>query len=177
MYLLIKKRLTNMKISFLGACTLIICMSVTAHAAATDLHTPVPAADEFIDALKHQQFKEATAKFTPGLAQDSLTTERTLKKINESLGGFSTMHPISNLPDGESIKLEVPAYKTVAPKGHKYRQVRYASTASDGEPVFYELNLSADDTQPQVMSFGVHFPATNAHLTARAIYLVKLISP
>ncbi|WP_422994515.1 hypothetical protein [Undibacterium sp. SXout11W] len=118
-----------------------------------------------------------TAMFTPGQAQESLATERTLKKIDENLGGFSTMHPISHLSDGESIKLEVPALKTVAPKGQKFRQVVYASTASDGEPAFYELNLSADDTQPQVMSFGVHFPATDARLTARAIYLVKLISP
>ena len=166
-----------MKISFLGAFALSINMSVTAHAAAIDVPSPVPAADKFIDALKHQQFKEATAMFTPGQAQDSLATERTLKKIDESLGGFSTMHPILNLPNGESIKLEVPAHKTVAPKGHKFYQVRYASTASDGEPVFYELNLSADDTLPQVMSFGVHFPAADAHLTARAIYLVKLINP
>ena len=166
-----------MKINFIGACVLIISMSVTAHAVAADVPTPGSAADGFVDALKHQQFKDATAKFAPGLVQDSLSTERTLKKIDESLGGFSTMHPIANFPDGESIKLEVPAHKTVALKGHKFRQVRYSSTASDGEPVFYEINLSAEATPPQIVSFGVHFPTTDAHSTARALYLVKMISP
>ncbi|MFZ6689096.1 hypothetical protein ACO0K0_15245 [Undibacterium sp. SXout11W] len=166
-----------MKVSFLGACSLIICTSLTAHAAAIDIPTQVSAADKFIDALKHQRFKEATAMFTLSQMQDTLAAERMLKKIDEGLGGFSTMQPISNLPDGESIKLEVPALKTVAPKGQKFRRLRYTSTAGDGDPIFYELNISSDDTPPTVMSFGVHFPTADAHLTARAIYLVKLISP
>ena len=114
--------------------------------------------------------------FTPGQAQDSLATERTLKKIDESLGGFSTMHPIPTLLDGKSIKLEVPAHKIIVPKFQKFLQVRYASTASDGQPVFYELNLTADDAPLQVLSFGVHFPASDAQSTARANHLMSLIS-
>ena len=118
----------------------------------------------------------------PSFFQSSLASRPddravTLKKIDESLGVFSTMHSIPNLPEGESIKLEIPAHKTIAPKTQKFLQVRYASTASDGEPVFYELNLTADDTPPKVLSFGVHFPASDARSTARAIYFVRLISP
>lgn len=114
--------------------------------------------------------------FATGQAQDPLATEHALKKIDESLGGFSTMHPIPTLPDGKSIKFEVPAYKTTVPNAQKFRQVRYASIASDGQPVFYELNLTADDTPPQVLSFGVHFPASDAKSTARANHLVSLIN-
>lgn len=166
-----------MKFSLLGVSTFILCISCTAHAAATDVSSTAPAPNKFVDALQHQRFKEAVAMITPVQAQDSLATERTLKKIDESLGGFSTMHSIPNLPEGESIKLEIPAHKTIAPKTQKFLQVRYASTASDGEPVFYELNLIADDTPPKVLSFGVYFPASDARSTARAINFVRLISP
>lgn len=153
-----------------------LCISVTANAAAIGAPSPATAANKFVDALQHQHFKEAAAMFTPGQAQDSLATERTLKRIDESVGGFSTMHPIATLPDGKSIKLEVPAHKAIMPKVQKFLQVRYASTASDGQPVFYELNINADDTTAQVVSLGVHFPASDAQSTERANHLMSLIS-
>lgn len=165
-----------MNFSLPSVAALVLCISVTAHAAETGDLRPASTADKFVDALQHQHFKEAAAMFAPGQAQDSLATERALKRIDKSIGGFSTMHPIPTLPDGKSIKLEVPAHKIIAPKVQKFLQVRYASTASDGQPVFYELNLTADDTPPQVLSFGVHFPASEAQSTARANHLMSLIS-
>ena len=113
--------------------------------------------------------------FVPGQAQDPLTTERTLQRIGESLGGFTTLRPIPTLPDGETIKLEVPAHKIIVSKSQKFLQARYTSTASDGQPVFYEVNLTADVTPPQILSFNVHFPASGAQSTARANHLVNLI--
>jgi hypothetical protein len=162
-----------MKFSLPSIGALLLCMSVTAHAAETG--SPVAVAGKFVDALQHQHYKEAASMFAPGQAQDSSATERTLKRIDESLGGLSTMHPIPTLPDGKTIKLEVPGHRTSVAKVQKFRQVRYASTASDGQPVFYELNLTADDTSPQVLSFGVHFPAADPKSTARASDLVSLI--
>ncbi|MGZ5198295.1 MAG: hypothetical protein ACXWC4_00860 [Telluria sp.] len=163
-----------MKSSLLSVGALALCISVTAHATETSDLSSTSTAGKFVDALQHQHYKEAAAMFTPGESQDSSATERTLKKIDDSLGGLSTMHPIPTLPDGKTIKLEVPPRKTPAPKIETFRQVRYASTAGDGQPVFYELNLTAD-TPPQVLSFNVHFPASNAQLTARANHLLILI--
>jgi len=164
-----------MKFSLPSIGALLLCISVTAHAAETGSFSPVATAGKFVDALQHQHYKEAASMFAPAQAQDSSATERTLKRIEESIGGLSTMHPIPTLPDGKSIKLEVPAHKTIVSKGQRFLQVRYASTSSDGQPVFYELNLAADDTAPQVLSFGVHFPASDAKSTARANHLVSLI--
>ena len=113
--------------------------------------------------------------FAPGQVQDSSVTERTLKRIGESLGGLSTMHLIPTLPNGKTIKLEIPAHKTIVSKVQKFLQVRYASTATDGQPVFYELNLTAGETPTQILSFGVHFPASDVQSTARANHLVSLI--
>jgi len=154
---------------------LLLCISVTAHAAETGGLSPVATAGKFVDALQHQHYKEASSMFPPGQAQDSSATERALKRIDESLGGLSTIHPIPTLPDGKTIKLEIPAHKAVVSKVQKFLQVRYASTASDGQPVFYELNLTADNTPPQVLSFGVHFPASDKQSTERANHLVTLI--
>lgn len=164
-----------MKFSLPGVCAVMVCISVTAHAAVTGVPSPATTANKFVDALQHQHFKEAAGMFMPGQAQDSLATERALKRIDESLGGFATIRPIPTLPDGKSIKLEVPAHKAIVPDVQKFLQVRYASTASDGQPVFYELNLSAGDTPPQVLSFGVHFPASDAQSAARATHLMSLI--
>lgn len=164
-----------MKFSLSSIGALLLCISITAHAAEASSLSPVATAGKFVDALQHRHYKEAASMFAPGQAQDSSATERTLKRIDESLGGLSTMHPIPTLPDGKTIKLEVPAHRTMVAKVQKFRQVRYASTASDGQPVFYELNLTSDDTSPQVLSFGVHFPAADAQSTARANHLVSLI--
>lgn len=163
----------NFSLSSIGA--LLLCISITAHAAEASSLSPATTAGKFVDALQHRHYKEATSMFALGQVQDSSATERTLKRIGESLGGLTTMHPIPTLPDGKTIKLEVPTHRSVVAKVQKFRQVRYASTASDGQQVFYELNLTSDDTSPQVLSFGVHFPAADAQSTARANHLVSLI--
>lgn len=107
---------------------------------------------------------------------DMRRTEYTLERVDESLGGFSTIHPVATLPDGKSVKLEVQTHKNIPVKVQRFVQVRYASIASDGQPVFYELNLTADNMPPKVLSFGLHFPATDAQSTKRANQLLSAIN-
>jgi hypothetical protein len=170
-----KGTLANMTFNLHGVGALLLCISVTAHAAETSSSNAVATATKFVDELRHQRYKEAASMFVSSQAQDRLGIGRTLKRIDESVGGFSTMHPIPTLPDGKTIKLEVPAHKTIVSKVQKSLQVRYVSTASDGQPVFYELNLSAENTPPQVLSFGVHFPASAPKSTVRANHLISFI--
>lgn len=165
-----------MKSCLPSVCALVLCMSVTADAAATGDHSPATTAGKFVDALKGQRFDNAAAMFAPGEAADALATERMLARVGQTVGGFSAMQAIPTLPAGKSIKFAVPAHRTIAPSMQRFLQIRYASTASDGRPVFYELNLSAGDRPPQILSFDIHFPASGAESTARANKLVKLIS-
>jgi hypothetical protein len=171
-----ESRPENMKFSLSSVGALVLCMAVTAHAAATSDAGPAIVAGKFVDALQHRHFKEAAAMFAPGQPQDVLAIERTLERIDESVGGFSAMHPVPALPNGRSIKLEVTARKTTVPGIQKFIQVRYASSARDGQPVFYEINLSADGTPPHLLSLGVHLPASAPQSTARADRLMRLIS-
>jgi hypothetical protein len=85
------------------------------------------------------------------------------------------MHPSATPHAGRTIKLEVPARKNVPFKVQKFVQVRFASTANDGTPVFYEVDLTAD-SKPQVLSFGLHFPAADAQSTKRAMQRISDIN-
>ena len=155
---------------------LVLCMSVAVHAAETGELGPATVASKFVDALQHRQFKDAAAMLSPSTVDYSPSIERTLSRIDESLGGFSTMHPIPTLPDGKSIRFIVLDERNTIPASSKFMQIRYTSTVSDGQPVFYELNLIANGTSLHVLSFGVHFPALDARLIARADHLIRLIS-
>ncbi|MYM90805.1 hypothetical protein GTP91_26980 [Rugamonas sp. FT82W] len=160
-----------MRFKVIGLAALALFTSTVSHAAANGGVSPDRVAGQFVDALQHRRFKEAAAMmFAPETAQN---TERTLRRAGDSLGGFGTMHPFATLPDGKSIKLEVPAHKGVA---QKFVQFRYASTARDGQPVFYELNLTAGSMPPKVLSFALHLPANDAPSTKRANQLVNTIN-
>ena len=54
-------------------------------------------------------------------------------------------------------------------------QFRYASTAGDGKPVYYEVHLTPDDKPPQVLSFALQFPAADAQSAQRANRLAAAI--
>jgi hypothetical protein len=157
----------------LGA--LMLCTSLASDAVAHDDIPPAEIADQFVAALRHQRFKDAAALFAPEATRDTAATALTLKRIDDSVGGFSTMHPSATLPNGKTIKLEVPAPKNVPFKVQKFVQVRYASIASDGTPVFYEVDLTAG-SKPQVLLFGLHFPAADAQSTRRANQFVSAIN-
>lgn len=159
-----------MRFKIIGLAALALFTSTVSHAAANGGASPDRVAGQFVDALQHQRFKEAAAMFAPEATQNA---ERTLKRADDSLGGFAAMHLVATLPDGKSIKLEVPAHKGVA---QKFVQFRYASTASDGLPVFYELNLTAGSMPPKVVSFALHLPANDAPSTKRADQLVSAIN-
>ncbi len=166
---------SHMKFNIVSLGALVVCTLIVSPAAYGDV-SPAVVADKFVDALQHQRFKDAAAMFAPEATQNTRTTERALKRVDASLGGFSTIHPVATLPDGKSIKLEVPLQKNTPFKVQKFVQVRYASTASDGQPVFYELNLSADNMPSKVLSFRLHFPVSDAQSTKRANQLVTVIN-
>jgi phospholipid N-methyltransferase len=149
---------------------------MASYAIANDDVSHAEIATKFVAALQHQRFKDAAAMFAPEVTRDTVATEHALKRIDDCLGGFSTIHPVANLPNGRTLKFEVPAHKNSRPTFQKFVQVRYASTASDGKPVFYEVDLTADGKPPQILSFGLHFPASDAQLTQRANQLIGLIN-
>ena len=100
-----------MKFILVGLGTLVLFASVASQAAGNGSASPAVVADNFVDALKHHRFKDAAAMFAPEAVQDTGATERTLTRVDESLGGFSTICPVATLPDGKSVKLEVPMPK------------------------------------------------------------------
>ncbi|MYM27650.1 hypothetical protein GTP58_04895 [Duganella sp. CY15W] len=133
--------------------------------------SPAAVAQQFVDALQHHRVNDAAAMFAPGV--DAATTAQILKRADDSVGGFSTMHAIAMLPDGKTIKLLVPARNNASLQ--KFVQFRYGATAADGQPVFYELNLADDSNAPQVLSFDLHFPAADANASQRANKLVLAV--
>lgn len=158
-----------MTLKLLSLAALLLSTSIASATGTSDV------AHRFVDALQHQRYKEAAAMFAPGTAENTAATERTLQRIDSSLGGWSTLHPVATLPDGKSVKLEVAAQPRASTNGQKFVQLRYASTASDGQPVFYELNLTPDGVPPQILSFGLHFPAADTRSSQRANQLVAAI--
>ncbi len=157
----------------LGA--IVLCTSLASDAIAYDDIAPAEIADQFVTALRQHHFKDAASLFAPEATRDTAATALALKRIDDSVGGFSTMHPTATPHAGRTIKLEVPARKNVPFKVRKFVQVRYASTANDGTPVFYEVDLTAD-SKPQVLSFGLHFPAADAPSTKRALQRISDIN-
>lgn len=168
--------ISNMKYNIASLAVLVVCTSVASHAAAYDDVSPAMVADKFVGALQHQRFKDAAEMFAPETTPNIVATERALRRVEASLGGFSTIRPVATLPDGKSIRLEVPVHKNTPFKVQQFVQVRYASTANDGQPVFYELNLTADNMPSKVLSFRLHLPATDAKSTKRANQLVTVIN-
>lgn len=167
----------RMKFKLFSVYTLMLCASVASNAATIGDLSTTAVANKFVDALQHQRYRDAAAMFAPGeVAGDITTTEYTLRRVDDSLSGFSSMHPIVALPDGKSIKLEVAARQNRTMKVPKFVQLRYVSTAGDGEPVFYELNLTADGTPAKILSFWLHFPATDTQSLKRAKQLATTIN-
>ncbi|MCS0611240.1 hypothetical protein NX783_00600 [Massilia kyonggiensis] len=154
---------------------IVLCASLAAPAVASDDTAPAAIADQFVAALRHHRFKDAAALFAPEATRDTAATALTLKRIDDRVGGFSTMHSTTKPPNGRTIRLEVPARKNVPFTVRKFVQVRYVSTASDGTPVFYEVDLTGE-SKPQVLSFALHLPAADAQSTKRAERLVSALA-
>lgn len=154
---------------------IVLCTSLACDAIAYDDIAPAEIAEQFVAALRHHRFQDAAALFAPEATRDAAATAVTLKRIDDSVGGFSTMHPSATPHAGRTIKLEVPARKSVPFKVQKFVQVRYASTATDGTPVFYEVDLTTD-SKPQVLSFALHFPAADAPSAKRAMQRISDIN-
>lgn len=154
--------------------TLVLAASMGSHAAASADAGDVASA--FVVALQRHHFHDAAAMFAPDASRDTNATERALKRINDSVGGFATIKPLAYLPSGRTIKLEVRAHERVIGSVQNFIQFVYAATASDGMAVFYEVDLTADTNLPHVLSFNVELPASDASSTKRANRLVAAIN-
>ncbi len=153
-----------------------LCASLASHANATDDASGAAVAGKFVAALRHQRFQEAAVLFSPEVTKDTAATAQTLKRIDETVGGFSTMQQMAQTLEGKTIRLQVPPRKNVLFGVQKSVQFRYASTAGDGKPVYYEVDLTADDKPPRVLWLGLHFPAADAQSAQRANRLVAAIA-
>ena len=152
-----------------------LCASLASHANATDDASGAAVAGKFVAALRHQRFQEAAVLFSPEVTKDTAATAQTLKRIDETVGGFSTMQPVTRPLEGKTIRLQVPPRKNVLFGVQKSIQFRYASTAGDGKPVYYEVHVTPDDKPPQVLSFALQFPAADAQSAQRASRLAAAI--
>jgi hypothetical protein len=85
------------------------------------------------------------------------------------------MQPAPRPLEGKIIRLQVPPRKNVLFGFQKSVQFRYASTAGDGKPVYYEVHVTPDDKPPQVLSFALQFPAADAQSAQRANRLAAAI--
>lgn len=138
------------------------------HAAANDDLSPAGVADQFVNALQHHRFKEAATLFVPEIGHNTAAVELNLKRIDDNVGGFSTLHPAGKTPNGQSVKLALRALGDAPSQGQKFRQMRYAAVARNGQPVFYELRLTTDKKAPQVLAFVLDFPTPDAQAAKRA---------
>lgn len=170
------REIPKMKLKLLILAFLVVCTSFASNAATNDDISTTAVANKFVNALQHQRYKEAAALFAQEGLGDISTTEHALKRIDNSLGGFATMHPIATLPAGQSVKLEISSHHNAPLAVQKFVQVRYVSTAVDGKPVFYELNLTADGVAPQILSLALHFPVTDTQSSTRANQFVNTIN-
>ncbi|QJD92164.1 hypothetical protein HH213_19950 [Duganella dendranthematis] len=161
-----------MKMKLFSLSALVLCTSVAVNAAESGDVSTMAVAKGFVGALQHQRFRDAASMFAPGEVGDIEIIEQNLRKIDDRLGGFSTIRPIATLPDGKSVKLEIASHRSPASRVQKFIQIRYASTASDGQPVFYELNLAPNSTLPQILSLGVHFLSEDARSSKHANQIV-----
>jgi len=155
---------------------LALCTSLVSHASAHDDASRAAAAARFVAALQHQRFQEAAALFAPEATRDTAATAHTLKRIGDTVGGFSAMQPAPRPLEGKIIRLQVPPRKNVLFGVQNSVQFQYASTARDGKPVYYEVDLTADDKPPRVLWLGLHFPAADAQSAQRANRLVAPIT-
>jgi hypothetical protein len=165
-----------MKFSLTSMGAIALCTLLTSPARANDDASHAAVAAQFVAALQHRHFRDAAALFAPEATRDTAATELVLKRIDDSVGGYSTMHPVAKPLNGPTIKVEVPPRKNVPFKIQKLIQVRYASTARDGKPVYYEVDLTADGKPPQVLAFALHFPAEDAQSKKRAAELISGIN-
>ena len=152
-----------------------LCASLASHAHATDDASRAATAGKFVAALQHQRFQEAAALFAPEATRDTAATARTLQRIDDSVGGFATMQPVPRPLEGKVIRLQVPPRQNVQFGVQKSFEYLYASTASDGKPVYYEVHLTAGDEPPRILSFTLQFPAADAQAAQRANRVVAAI--
>ena len=156
------------------AALLAACFVLPFPAAADDPDVPMYA-DRFVRALQQQRFDEAAAMFKPRAKQAPAATAAQLKRIGARIGGFAGMRNVLTLPNGRTLKLEVPSTALV-PRPNSYHQLAYAATAADGGPVYYVLMLDVGSRSHEVLWFEIQLPTPDAASMQRAEQIVRDIN-
>ena len=160
-----------MSLKSIRLCALLFSMAPVSAAAAGIDAGSTALADKLIDALQHHRYGNAAAMFATG-GPDVAGIERSLQQIDDRIGGFATMHAVASVPEGKSLRFEIFARHDATPKAVHSWQLRYVGTATDGKPVFYQLDLKADGQPPRVLCFALHLPASDAPSASRATQLM-----
>lgn len=156
----------SMTSSLRYAATLAACLALSTPAAAGD--AGIPMHERFVQALRQQRFVDAAAMFKPRETHAPAATAAQLARIATRIGGFPTMRNIPSLPNGTTLKLEVPSSAAPAPRPNPYRQAIYSATAADGQPVFYIVTFDSGMAPQPVLWFEVQFPTPDTVSRQRA---------
>lgn len=166
-----------MNFRFAGMGTLVIaCMAIPQAIAGVDFG-PNGAAQSFVRALQQREFDHAAAMFVPDSPADKASIAASLERLDEQVGGLSTIHRAAMLPKGKSIKVSVQARPHALESARRFDQVLYVGTARDGQTVYYQIDLTRDGKAQRVLAFAVDLPASDAQSEKRSAQLARAINP
>lgn len=165
----------NLRFAGLGA-LVFACMAIPQAIAGVDFG-PHNAAESFVRALQHREFDHAAAMFVPDTPGDRASIVASLKRLDEQVGGLSSIHRTAMLASGKSIKVLVQARPHALDGVRSFDQFLYVGTARDGQTVYYQLDLSKDGKAPRVLAFAVDLPASDAQSEMRSAQLARAINP
>ena len=153
----------------LGA--LALCLALSQPALASDEADAIALAARFMDTLQHQRYQDAAAMFAPraGISPSAFY----LKRIDEQIGGMSTVRNVLSMPAGTSVKFAVPPGDALLANSKRFFRINYTATASDGKPVWYVVDVDGERRPLRVLSFAVHLPTSDAEAAQRAERMVN----
>ena len=151
---------------------LLVCAAAASPAIANDRASASAAAVAagFLDALQRERFEDAAAMLAPAAKPGASTAApaQALRRLGAELGGYSAMRPVVRMPAGGSMRTTIPAHPATLAPGTWFLQQIYTATATDGQAVYVELQLSADAKAPRLLSLALHLPTTDPASTERA---------
>ncbi|UVW29508.1 hypothetical protein [Massilia sp. H6] len=163
-----------MKHSLARLAVLAVCLALSRPALAQDEADALTLAARFMDALKQQRYHDAAALFVAGPGNDLAACH--VQRIGEQIGGLSAIRNVLSMPAGTSVKFAVPPGDTLLVNSKKFFRINYTATASDGEPVWYVVDVDGERQPLRVLSFAVHLPTPDAEAAQRARRVVSTLA-
>lgn len=118
-------------------------------------------AEDFVRALQHREFDHAAAMFVPDTPGDKANIAASLKRLDEKVGGLSSIRRAERLPNGKSVRVLVQARPKALESVPGFEEFIYVGTDREGQTVYYQVDLSKAGKAPQVLAFAVDFPDTD----------------